>query len=252
MANRLLNAICATSNIAVALPFNMGGNRYIEQIFLRIVREIRPIDSDQWNQAAIAYHRDKSVSDKQVRSHKAFAQHFSSLCSSADHAKECVEIKSLIKAKKQALAENVDNVGSDDFNNNAAATNNSNNANLAANVAAVLTTPATTPPATHALAAPSDASSFLMIESVSRIATQTRDALEELWDRAGMPPDERERERMYSQLVGDFQKFCDLKVRGAGKEAGRQGGGALLLLPRVCCPCCCSHTCLCLCRAACR
>jgi hypothetical protein len=45
-----------------------------------------------------------------------------------------------------------------------------------------------------AAAASTDASSLpptTMIESVSCIATKTRDALEEIWNRAGMPPDER-------------------------------------------------------------
>jgi len=72
-----------------------------------------------------------------------------------------------------------------------------------------------------AAAAPTDASSLpptTMIESVSCIATKTRDALEEIWNRAGMSPDNRE--RMYSHLVEYFQQLCDLMVQ---QEAARQG-----------------------------
>jgi hypothetical protein len=72
-----------------------------------------------------------------------------------------------------------------------------------------------------AAAASTDASSLpptTMIESVSCIATKTRDALEEIWNRAGMSPDNRE--RMYSHLVEYFQQLCDLMVQ---QEAARQG-----------------------------
>ena len=145
------------------------------------------------------------VKEKKVRGHKAFEMHFARLCSSGDHVAECAQIKSLMEAKKRAQ-----NGG---FNNNAAAAEN-NNATLTAPVPVVLATPAAAPAAAQALAVPSDAS-LSMIESVSRIATQTCNALEELWDQAGMPPDERE--RMYSQLVSDIQKLCDLKVQRGGQ-----------------------------------
>ncbi|KAL7426471.1 hypothetical protein ACHAXH_000453 [Discostella pseudostelligera] len=232
----------------------MGGPRYKNKIFLRIVGECQPINLDQWTEAAQRYYEDQEVNDKKVRAAKAFSDHFVGLCSSADHEVDCAEIKSLIELKKvaQAQAENV--TAATVAASNTTTTNNSlvaivcdlkdamevagsNNsvplwvemvtAGTAISMDALTNANAVAPAAAVALpaAAPTDASLLpptKMIESVSCIATKTRDALEEIWNRAGMPPDERE--RMYSQLVGDFQKLCDLMVQGGEmEEAARQG-----------------------------
>ncbi len=190
----------------LSLPaFFVKGPNYQREIIFPILLEMAPLSPDEWNGVADLYYVRSRESE--LRKGDAISRWWRELIKKVEKKSNdsMAQAEPALWAIKCAMEARFNKQLTPLLNNNAAAVNNSND-NHAAFAIALPASAIATPAA-----------------DVSRIATQTCDALEEMWDRAGMPPDERE--RRYSQLFRHFQKLCDLKVCEAEmEEAARQGG----------------------------